>query len=62
LVIVIATRRPAALIALVAVIPAVPLLRRVKSGAAGRDLIAALGMTGGLQLLFSILLAVGIAW
>lgn len=62
LVIVIATRRPAALIALVAVIPAVPLLRRVKSGAAGRDLIAALGMTGGLQLLFSILLAAGIAW
>lgn len=62
LVIVIAFRRPAGLIALGAVIPAVPLLARVRSGAEGRDLIAALGMTGGLQLLFSILLAVGIAW
>jgi 1,4-dihydroxy-2-naphthoate octaprenyltransferase len=62
LVIVIATRRPAALIALIAAIPALPLLQKVRSGAQGRDLIAALGMTGGLQLLFSILLAIGIAW
>ena len=62
LVIVIATRRPAALIALIALIPAVPLLKKVRSGATGRDLIAALGMTGGLQLVFSILLAIGIAW
>jgi hypothetical protein len=31
-------------------------------GATGRDLIPVLGMTGGLQLIFSLLLAIGIAW
>jgi len=59
---VIAFRRPAALVALVALIPTVPALRRVLGGAEGRELIPALGMTGGLQLIFSVLLAVGVAW
>jgi 1,4-dihydroxy-2-naphthoate octaprenyltransferase len=59
---VVAVTRPLALIALVALVAAIPLLRRVMSGAAGKELIAALGMMGGLQLLFSLLLAVGIAW
>ena len=61
LVIAIAVQRSAALIAFLAAIPAVALLRKVRSGAKGRDLIAALGMIGGLQLLFSVLLAIGIA-
>lgn len=59
---VIAGTRPFALIALAALVPAAVLLKKVLSGAEGRELIAALGMTGGLQLIFSVLLAVGIAW
>ena len=59
---VIGVARPLALIALAAVIPAAALLRLVLSGAEGRALIKALGMTGALQLLFSLLLAIGIAF
>jgi 1,4-dihydroxy-2-naphthoate polyprenyltransferase len=59
---VIAISRPAALLALVALVPSVVAVKTVMRGAAGRELIPVLGMTGGLQLLFSVLLAVGIAW
>ena len=58
----IAISRPAALIAFVALVPSVVAVKKVMSGATGRELIPVLGMTGGLQLLFSVLLAVGIAW
>ena len=61
MVVVIAFWRPAALLALLAVIPALPPLRRVLEGAAGRDLITALVGTGTLQLAFGALLALGIA-
>ena len=61
LVVVVAFRRPVALIALLAVVPALPLLRRVLGGAEGRDLVTALAGTGMLQLAFGVLLAVGIA-
>jgi 1,4-dihydroxy-2-naphthoate octaprenyltransferase len=57
----VALSRPGALIALVALVPGVVAVKQVMSGAAGRDLIPVLGMTGGLQLLFSLLLAIGIA-
>ena len=47
---------------LLAVVPALPPVRRVLGGAEGRDLIAALGpRTGVLQLAFGALLALGIA-
>jgi len=59
---VIAFWRPLALIALLAVIPALPPLRRVLGGAEARDLVTALVGTGTLQLAFGALLAVGIAW
>jgi 1,4-dihydroxy-2-naphthoate octaprenyltransferase len=58
----VALSRPVALIALAALVPGVLAVKRVMSGATGRDLIPVLGITGGLQLLFSLLLAVGIAW
>ena len=58
----IAPRRPAALIALVAVLPAIEPVREVRSGATGRELIPALGKTGRLELVFAALLAIGIAW
>jgi len=61
LVAVIALRRPAALIALLAVVPALPPLRRVLAGAEGHDLVTALAGTGMLQLAFGALLALGIA-
>ena len=61
LVAVVALYRPLALITLLAVVPALPPLRRVLGGAEGRDLIAALGATGMLQLAFGALLALGIA-
>ena len=61
LVVVIAVTRPWALLAFVALVPAAALLKKVLSGAEGREFVAALGMTGGLQLVFSLLLAIGIA-
>jgi 1,4-dihydroxy-2-naphthoate octaprenyltransferase len=57
----VAVRRPYALIALAAAVPALPPVRSVLSGAEGRDLVPALGMTGRTQLAFGVLLAVGIA-
>ena len=60
LVVVIAFWRPVALVALLAVVPALPPVRRVLGGAEGRDLITALAGTGMLQLAFGALLALGI--
>ncbi len=60
LVVVVAFWRPIALIALLAVVPALPPVRRVLGGAEGRDLITALAGTGTLQLAFGFLLALGI--
>jgi 1,4-dihydroxy-2-naphthoate octaprenyltransferase len=57
----IAPLHPASLLALAAVALALAPLRSVLSGAEGRDLIPALGETGRLELVFSVLLAVGIA-
>jgi 1,4-dihydroxy-2-naphthoate octaprenyltransferase len=56
-----APRAPLALITLLAVPFAVPPARQVLSGAAGRQLIGALGQTGRLQLAFGVLLAAGLA-
>jgi 1,4-dihydroxy-2-naphthoate octaprenyltransferase len=53
--------RPPALLALVAFPLAVPPLRRIRSGAAGRELVAVLGATGRLQLGFGLLFALGLA-
>ena len=61
LVVVVAFHRPAALVALLAVVPAVPPLRSVLGGAEGRDLVTALVKTGVLQLAFGALFALGIA-
>lgn len=61
LVAVIAFWRPFALIALLAIAPALPPLRRVLGGARGHRLVAALVATGSLQLVFGVLLALGIA-
>jgi len=60
-VVVVAIWRPAALLGLVAVVPALPPLRRVLGGAEGRELVTALVATGTLQLVFGALLALGIA-
>jgi len=61
LVVPIAMARTAALVALLAAVPAVRPIRLVRSGAAGRELIAVLGATGQVQLAFGVLLAVGLA-
>jgi 1,4-dihydroxy-2-naphthoate octaprenyltransferase len=61
LVIAVAVARPAALVALVAVVFAVGPVRRVLRGDEGRDLVAVLQATGRLQLVYGVLLAVGIA-
>jgi 1,4-dihydroxy-2-naphthoate polyprenyltransferase len=61
LVAVVALWRPAALLALLALVPALPPLRRVLGGAEGHDLVTALVGTGTLQLVFGALLALGIA-
>lgn len=58
---VLALRRPWALVALVAVPLAVVPLRRIASGTSGRDLVAVLGDTGRLQLVYGALLASGLA-
>lgn len=61
LVVPVAVGRPAAALALLAAVPAVQPIRSVQRGAAGRDLIAVLGATGKVQLVFGVLLAVGLA-
>jgi 1,4-dihydroxy-2-naphthoate polyprenyltransferase len=57
----IAPVRPLALIALAAAPLAVPPIRLVRDGAMGPKLIAALGLTGRLQLAFGALLTIGLA-
>ncbi|MDQ1393837.1 MAG: 1,4-dihydroxy-2-naphthoate polyprenyltransferase [Acidimicrobiaceae bacterium] len=57
----IAVARPGALLALAAAPLAVPPVRRVLTGEAGRGLVAVLQATGRLQLAFGLLLAAGIA-
>jgi 1,4-dihydroxy-2-naphthoate polyprenyltransferase len=56
-----ASWRLSALLALVAVVAAVPPIKVVRSGAKGRDLIAALAATGRLQLVFGVTFAIGLA-
>lgn len=56
-----AVRRPYALLALGAALPAARPVRQVLGGAAGRALVPVLGMTGLTQLALGVLLAVGIA-
>jgi 1,4-dihydroxy-2-naphthoate octaprenyltransferase len=55
-----AVSRPWALVALVAAVLAAAPIRVVRGGATGRQLIAVLGLTGRLQLVFGLLLAVGL--
>ena len=57
----IALSRPWALLALVALIAAIPPVRRVAGGEQGRGLIEVLVATGRLHLIFGLLLAAGIA-
>ena len=57
----VAVARPGALLALLALPLAVGPVRIVRGGAAGRDLVAALKGTGQLQLVFGVLLGVGLA-
>ena len=61
LVVPIAVERPAALLAMLAAPLASVPVRSVRSGAAGRELIAVLGATGKVQLAFGVLLAIGLA-
>ena len=53
--------RPAVLVALLSVLLAVKPIRLVARGATGQELIAVLGATGKLQMLFGVLLSVGLA-
>jgi len=57
-----APARPLALLALLALPLAVPPLRLVRGGARGLELVAVLGETGRLQLIYALLLAAGLAW
>ena len=62
LVIVIAAAyRPLAAIGLLGVVVAAPVVKAIRSGAKGRDLIAVLGATGKVQLVTGLLAALGIA-
>ena len=58
---VLAIRRPWALLAVLAVVAAVRPVGRISSGTSGMALIGVLGDTGRLQLLFGALLAFGLA-
>lgn len=57
----VAVARPGGLLALLAMPLAVPPLRRVLGGAVGRDLVPALKETGRLELVYAVLLAIGLA-
>ncbi|MEP7191529.1 MAG: 1,4-dihydroxy-2-naphthoate polyprenyltransferase [Actinomycetota bacterium] len=52
---------PSALIALLSFVLAIPLLRRVLGGALGRDLVPVLSGTGRFELVYGLLLAIGLA-
>ena len=58
---VLAVSRPGALLALIAVVFTIGPVRRVLRGDVGRDLVTVLQETGRLQLVYGVLLAVGIA-
>ena len=58
---VLAPAHPAALVALLALVPAVGAVRRVLGGARGADLIPVLQETGRTELAFAVLLAIGLA-
>ena len=49
-----------ALIALVVAVPALSVVRTIHSGVVGAELIPVLGSTGKLQLLFGVLLSIGL--
>ncbi len=57
----VAAWRPLALIGLVAIVAAVAPIRQVRRGAAGRELIAVLGGTGRLQLVYGAIVTLGVA-
>ena len=61
LVVVAGIQRPPALIGLLGVVAAVPPVKRIRSGAKGRELIAVLGGTGRVQLVTGLLAAIGLA-
>jgi 1,4-dihydroxy-2-naphthoate polyprenyltransferase len=52
---------PPALVALLSFVLAIPLVRRVLGGAAGRDLVPVLSGTGRFELVYGVLLAIGLA-
>jgi 1,4-dihydroxy-2-naphthoate octaprenyltransferase len=52
---------PSALIALLSFVMAIPLLRRVLGGALGKDLVPVLSGTGRFELVYGVLLAIGLA-
>jgi 1,4-dihydroxy-2-naphthoate octaprenyltransferase len=52
---------PSALIALLSFVLAIPLLRRVRAGALGKDLVPVLSGTGRFELVYGVLLAIGLA-
>jgi 1,4-dihydroxy-2-naphthoate polyprenyltransferase len=52
---------PSALIALLSIVLAIPLLRRVLGGALGKDLVPVLSGTGRFELVYGVLLAIGLA-
>ncbi len=58
----VAVTYPAALVAVVSVVPAVLAVRKVLRGARGPDLVAVLKQTGLVLLAFGLLLLVGLAW
>jgi 1,4-dihydroxy-2-naphthoate octaprenyltransferase len=58
---VIALRRPWALLALVAAVAAIAPVRAVREGAKGRELLPVLRDTGQLELLYGVLLGIGLA-
>ena len=56
-----AVQRPAAIVGVLGLFAVMPARRIIRSGAKGRDLIAALGATGRAQMIFGLLFAVGLA-
>ena len=52
---------PSAFIAMLSFVLAIPLLRRVRAGALGKDLIPVLSGTGRLELVYGTMLAIGLA-
>ncbi|MEY2626741.1 MAG: 1,4-dihydroxy-2-naphthoate octaprenyltransferase [Actinomycetota bacterium] len=55
-----AVQRPAAIVGVLGLVALRPAVRTIRSGATGRELIAALGATGQAQMVFGILFALGL--